>query len=237
MIRPQEQETISLKDRIISFLQRTRLVFLVILIAIAVGLIGFVVANEIRRGRVQESVAVVEDLQDRYDEWLDGLTADGAEADEPETTAGLREDLSELIATYPRLYAAQRARFLLGEMAFELEEWEDAALEYELLAEGFPRSHLAPIALANAAAAFEESGELERAIEFNRRVLDLEEDVPQKPRALFSLGRLHEELEDFENARTFYEDLLNDYAGSGWTNLARNRIIFFETQGTVDTNG
>ena len=42
---------------------------------------------------------------------------------------------------------------------------------------------------------------------------------------IFALGRLHESTEDTDSARSYYERLIDEYPASGWTNLARSRII------------
>ncbi|MFW6251199.1 MAG: tetratricopeptide repeat protein, partial [Alkalispirochaetaceae bacterium] len=52
----------------------------------------------------------------------------------------------------------------------------------------------------------------------------------QVPRALFALGRLSESADAYEEAASYYNRILDEYGESSWTTLARNRIIFLQTE-------
>jgi TolA-binding protein len=93
---------------------------------------------------------------------------------------------------------------------------------------------LAPIALANGAAAWEEATDGENATRlWSRIVEEYGAEAAESARALFALGRIAEGEGAFEDAAVRYNTLLDDYPASSWTNLARNRIIYLTTEGLI----
>ncbi len=208
-----------------AFMSRNRRWLLLGAITAAVAIVVVVVVVEVRDRRLEESLRLVERAADRYDEWI------AAEGDDRESIeAEIMGTLDEVIADYSRLYSAQRALFIRGRMHLEEERWEEAAADFRALSERFPDSHLALIALSNEAVAWEQGGNLERAFE---TYIDLAEERearnPLRARALFSAGRLQEQLGDDDAARDHYDTLVSEYSDSEWTKLARNRILVLET--------
>ncbi len=102
------------------------------------------------------------------------------------------------------------------------------------LADGAPKSYMAPIGLLNAASAWEEGGKPEKAIEALARVVSAyRQTLPETPRALFALGRLSEKLEANDKAAGYYNELIDGYPGSSWTKLARDRIIYLQVRNKI----
>lgn len=231
MLKSEEQSrTRAIAAGISGFIRRNRIVFLVILIILAVGLVGFVVGTEIMRGRINESTRLAEDLQESYQEWQ--IAED--EAEKTELAGEIIASANAIVSTYPRLYASQRALFVKGQFQFERELYVEAAETYLDLADRFPDSHLASVSLFNAAVAFEEAGEPARAAEaYERIVTEQGSRAPETPHALISLGRLAESESRYTRAADFYGQLEEEYPASSWTNLARARIISLTAQGLV----
>ena len=48
---------------------------------------------------------------------------------------------------------------------------------------------------------------------------------PDVPRTMLSIGRLYEQTGDIDSAIEAYNNLLDNYPGSGWASFARTRII------------
>jgi tetratricopeptide (TPR) repeat protein len=118
-----------------------------------------------------------------------------------------------------------------------MEEYAEAAADYRQLADNHRASHLAPVALYNASAGLEESGDTEAAVEALETLLSRyrDENAPEVPRALFSLGRIHEQQGEYQTAAEHYRDLVDSYGNSSWTSLARDRIIWLTTQGQIES--
>lgn len=194
-------------------------------IVIVIAITSLVVYFEVQDRRLEESMVRVERAQELIEQWE---AADGSERESIEEE--VRDILNDVIDNYSRLYSAQRALFVRGRLAFELEQWEEAAEDFGRVSQGFPQSHLALIALANQATAFEQSGNIERAMNSYMELSEKrEERNPMRARALFSVGRLHEQAGDVQDALEAYEALVAQYSDSEWTNLARNRILAIET--------
>jgi tetratricopeptide (TPR) repeat protein len=214
--------------RLTNFLQKHRKIFLYTSIGLAVVLVALIVYLEWQKALTARSTALIETAQESYQKWS---TAE--EAERAELESSLRGELSAVIEAYPRSYAGQRALFIRGGLEFDLENWEAAAADYLALADGFSKSYLAPVALFNTAVAYERLGRNDDAAAAYQRLVDrYGSTAPQSDHALFSLGRLAEERNDPAAARSFYNRLVSEYPDSGWTGLARNRIIYLTARGS-----
>lgn len=225
--QPRREDERTLQQRFIEFLSSNRIVLLTILIIIVVGIVGSFLYLEISDRRATAAANLAEELRSSYQEWtnLEEGEEKSAKLEEIETTA------SEIFDRFGNTFAAQRAHFVLASVAWENEEYEEAAAEFSTLAEEFSRSYLAPVALFNAAVAEEELGNPEEArSRYEKLVGEYADSSAQVPRALFALGRLSEGSESWEEAATYYNRILDEYGQSSWTTLARNRIIFLQTE-------
>lgn len=208
-----------------NFLQKNRIIFIIIIIALIVGIIAFTVVRESINNRVEKSTALAEEAQELYNQWV-------TEVDDSQKQV-YREDCFELtdriIEKYPKFYAAQRALFIRGNIYFDEENWQESSAAFESLYRDFPDSYLAPIALNNASVAYENEGKTEEAVDTLVKLTEAYKDsFPDVARIYFTKGRLYEELGDTEKATGEYEILVDDFPNSNWTKLARNRIIALE---------
>ncbi len=219
-------EKLNFTDTLVAFLQRNRrtlAILLAVLILSSAGLFGFFEYNARRSEsalqKLDEGLELYTELQSADD------TAQEALMEE------LQNVLTEIRSNYSGTYAADRATFISAELAWDRGDYDSAANDWLSLAQSSPRSHLASRALLLAGLAFEETANQDAAHDsYQKLVEDHGQEAPETPRALFALGRLAEERNDLETAREYYEQLTQDYAGAAWTNLARNRIIYFESR-------
>ena len=214
---------------IADFLSRYRRVITILLGIVAVVVVGLFVTLEIRSARIGNSLTQIESLEADFESWRS--------MSEEEMRASVDQLLeqSEAIASkYDWLYAAQRALFLKGQIFVTQDQWVEAGTAFTTVADRFPESYLAPVALMQAAIAFENAEDTESAKstlsvlvdQFGERSSDLS-------RAIFSLGRISESEDNMEDAALYYNRLIDDYPASSWTNLARNRIITLTIQGRI----
>lgn len=220
----QQPKELSLKERIIEktvlVLNKLKLPLIIFMAALAVFIVVYLIVGEVRTKKTETSTILVERIEDDFASWL-GLE----EAEERETIGlDILERLESVISDYPRFYAAQRALYIQGSIFFQTNAWDAAKTSFSEIANRFPKSYLAPIALVNAATAMEEADEIDEAITLLERVRE-DFSTPEMPTVIFSLGRLHEAKEDLAGALTYYELLLDGYPSSGWTNIAQTRII------------
>ena len=211
--------------RFSDFLQRFKTIAIIILSVIVAFIIGFAVVSEVNKSIEEKSTSMTEQIQKDFDSRTNSADEDRKDSLE----SSILEQVEAVLEKYPKKYAGQRALFIRGNLYFGREEWDSAHDDYILLAERFPGSYLAPVALINGAVAMEESDQPEKALEIYQSILETyRKNTPEIPRILFSVGRIQELLGAKEAALDTYNDLLDNFSSSSWTNLSRNRIIYLE---------
>jgi tetratricopeptide (TPR) repeat protein len=216
-------------ERLSHFLSRHRIALTVLIIVIAVAVVALFVVMQVTTNRTEQSLILVEDLQSQYGDWL-GLDMDERTA-EFDTLVGA---ITELTQKYPRTYATQRAIYIHARALTELERWTEAADQYLDLVDRFPDVYLAPVSLTQAAVATENANDPQAALDILKRLVDeYDPKSAEIPRALFSIGRINEGLDNIADAAASYNQLIDDYPSSSWTNLARDRIITLSVQGRI----
>jgi TolA-binding protein len=219
-----------MRRRINNFLARTvsrfRIVLLVLLIAAAALLVGYIVYNEVSKKLASDSTALAESVQAKYDSWR-------SESD-TQKKAALEKDLfasvGTLINRYPRQYGGERGLFIRAEASFANKGWDAALKDYQTLAARFPTSYLAPISLFDAAVCSEEKGDMDGALKLYVQASG-SKDSTVAPRAVFDTGRLYEAKSDWTNAQKSYESMDGLYPQSLWTRLAKNRLVELKVTG------
>ncbi len=211
-------------EHIQQFLSANRKILSVIAVVLIVGIIASVGVSQWLNARAQASAEMAEQIQRLWEEYSSGSEGEGEEA--------LRTAIDEAIEMYPRDYASLRALFILGQLEFELENYQASLEAYRDLADRHQGTYIEPTALAAAAAAAEEAGDAATARELYGRLVEIE-DAPNLERAhgLFNLGRLAESAGDVDLALEYYNRLVDEHGGSNWTNLGRNRIIWLTSRG------
>ncbi|MEO0250383.1 MAG: tetratricopeptide repeat protein [candidate division WOR-3 bacterium] len=229
MSSPQGEVKARFIDLLSSFLQRFRIVFLIVLAALLAAVIAYFIWSEWQQRARERSTLWAENAQALYQKWLE----------EPDTSkkkdlaAELNELLERILSRYPRQYGAQRALFIGAGMAYEQKDWAKAADAYLALAKRFPRSYLAQLGLLYGGVCFEEMDEIPKALSAYAQIISRYKDSLQRPRALFSTGRLLELQQDFAGAKKAYDQLDDEYPLSSWTKAARNRLIDLKIKGRI----
>ena len=216
-------------ERLAVFLQKYRIVLLVLLIALVLFVVVYFGWSEWSKRTLERSALMAERAESMYEEWL----GEDDEAAQSSIQQELDNLIDQILKRYPRQYAAQRARFIRANLAFETEQWQEAAESYSAVADSFPKSYLAPLSLFNAGVAYEQMDDPDQAIAAYQILVDEHENGFLVPHGLFSLGRLYESQEDFERAFQLYDRLEDEYPLSNWTKLGRNRIIELKVQGKI----
>ena len=221
-----KNEKLNLQHRILLFLHKRAVIFLGILGVLAVLIIVMSVYNSVNAKKLETQTKMIESIQDDYQS-LAAVTDDTKKAEKEKK---IIEDLEGIVNKGDKNYPMERALFILGNIYYTKENWEKAAENFMKLSELFPKSYLAPVSLLNAAAAFEELENYDKAIEDYQKVVDKYQDIsPDADRALFAIGRLYEAKSDKDAAVKTYNSLIDTFPSSNWTNLARSRIIYLET--------
>lgn len=209
-------------EKFASFLQKNRLFFILLVAIILAVIIFFAVFSEVKKKVVENSTVRSEAVERDYATWKTEL--DETKRGTMETE--LLSSIDSVIGKYPKTYAAQRCLYIKGLLYWDKKEWENAANAFLSIPDRFPESYLSPISLVNAAASYEENGNAEKAVELYDRILnEYKTAIPDIAKVIFTIGRLEESLGKPDEALKRYTDLVDNYSGNNWTNLARDRII------------
>ena len=221
ILAPEKKDEPGIVDKILNFIQHYKRIIVISLISIASVLVIFIAASIISAKIHEKSLVQIEQLQSDYTV----LKNEGL------TSAGNEEKISDLIRTLTdfgnkkRGYAAARAFATLGELHAERKEWQEAEEAWKRAADKAPKIYLAPLSLLHSAIAAEEQGKTETALELYNRISAYESSFPLAPRAVFSTGRIQEELKNPDAAILAYQNIVEKWPESSWAKYSQSRII------------
>jgi tetratricopeptide (TPR) repeat protein len=191
--------------------------------------IGYIIWTEVNKKVAADSVLAVESIEDAYGTWQSETNADKKAALEKD----IIERVDALISKYPRQYGAERGLFIRADLSYTNKAWDKAAKDYQDLAERFPKSYLAPIALFNASICLEQLGQADAAQALYMKIVDSYKSSALTARALFDAARIDETKGVYEAAGAKYQQLGADFPSSTWTTLAKNRFTALRAEGKI----
>ncbi len=216
-------DRMNLADRLAVFLTQRRVLVIAALVIVVVVIVAAAVWTPVRSSMADKNARVAEEIDQLFSDWL--YAGDDQQSGLEEQFLSTASAAADGKAEYP----AQRALFMRGQYYINKEMWPEASADFAALAERFPRSYLAPVALFNAASTSEEAGDPAKASEFYTRLVEgYGDSSAEVAEALFNLGRLAEEGGDKEKAREYYNRLVADYDTSDWKNIAKTRILLMK---------
>ncbi|MDR2923379.1 MAG: tetratricopeptide repeat protein [Treponema sp.] len=230
MQKPDEKQgadnDVNAGERINDFIQKNRRPIFIMGAALLALLIAVIAAFSLMDVFRNRAIAAVEDFSGRYETMLPSAAEEYAADD----VAAFIEELTSF-AQKNSGYPGGRALLLIGGIHSAKKEWAEAEAAYAAAAKSAAKTYLAPLAWFNAAAAAEEQGKTTEAIEYYTGSLATPAVFPAAPRAQFSIGRLHESLNEDAKAVEAYRAVISGWPNDQiWPNLARSRIITLETK-------
>ncbi len=223
------KDEVKFAERLGDFIRANRVALVVVGSLLLAAVIGLGVYSVVSSDRLQKSTVALEALEAGFADWnaLEGeaRTAKGGE---------LVAEADAVAAKYGKLYAAGRASMIKAELLFAMKDLPGSEKAYLAAAASNPGSHLAPVALANAASVAEDRGDNEAALSYLARV---EAEYPSAPgigRVTLSIGRIYENTKRYGEAMEAYTRLIATGAESDWTKIAHARIILLKSQGLAD---
>ena len=225
--KAQEYEKKTASQKISDFLRKYRTVLLAALGAVVLAVVGVALWSWMHGAAVKSSTAKMEKIETDYTAWA----AESDTAKKADLEKALATGLDEIVAKWPRLFAAQRAHAMKARLAADKKDWAAAEKEWLAAVDSKSGTYLAPIALEGAAAAADERGAPEKATEYYKRLVEKYPSAPGVAHAYFSLGRLAEEAKDYSAAIAHYEKVVSAYPDDDWTKLAKDRILSLKSRG------
>jgi len=222
----QNNENDNIGEKINDFIRNHRKAIFItigILLFLFIGLIAFLSISDALN---KKATAEIDELYGRYN----GLSLINDEEFYTEDLEYLLTDL-KTFAQKNKGFAGSKAWSIIGLIYSGRKDWSNAQEAWLSSAKIGNNTYLAPIALFNAAAASEEQGNLEQAIDLLKQSVAHKFEFPAAPRAQFSIGRLYETLGDPTSAIEAYREVLIKWPEMPvWHNLARSRLAFLEVK-------
>jgi len=214
------------EDIISDFIKRHRkgiYITMGIIIFLFAGVIVYLSLNTYLQSK---AIAEVEELNNKYADLRQLLGDENYDNDVNE----LLDKLNAFVKGKSG-YAGARGWTIIAQIYSGKEDWAKAEEAWRGAAKTGVKTYLAPAAFFNAAAAAENQGKIEEAIELLEKCVSYKENFPSAPRAQFSIGRLNEQLGNIQAATAAYRAILANEQWSKietWANLAQSRIIAIE---------
>jgi tetratricopeptide (TPR) repeat protein len=234
MQKPNEKQSAdkapNVSEQINEFIQKNRKPIFITAASLLVILIAAIAALSLMDMFRNRAIAAVEELNDRYETMLPSITEEYFSDD----VNSFLQELTDFAKKHSG-YSGGRAWLIIGGIQAAKKDWAEAETAYTEAARTAGRSYLAPLAWFNAAVAAEEQGKTAEAIGYYGSSLTVPAVFSAAPRAQFSVGRLHETLNEDEKAIEAYRAVISGWPYDQiWTNLARSRIITLETKTNSD---
>jgi len=220
-------EKMNIGDKIADFVQQNRKGIFISFSLLVLAFIGLIAYFYISDSINKKAIAGFEDLNTRFME-LGNDISEGLASDEVEN---LLSDLTEFTNKNKNGIAASMAWSLIGTIYIERKEWIFAQDAWLNSARTGDKTFMGPIALFQAAAINEEIGKIERAIELYTECVNHKFEFPAAARAQMSIGRLYEEIGDYDSAKEAFRAVMINWKDlPDWQNLARSRIIAIDSR-------
>jgi len=223
-----KQEKESIGDKINEFIQRNRKGIFAVTGVILILFVGSLVFIYVKDNFDKKAAAQLEELIIKFDELRDKMDEEECDEEECDVIDTFIAEL-ESFADKTRGFSGSKAKSLVAEIYVIREDWEKAEEAFTAAARIGAKTYLNPILLFNAAAAAEEQGRLEEAIDLLQQALSNKFEFPAAPRAQFSVGRLNEQLGNYDEAIDAYREVMINWPDlPAWQQLARSRITAIE---------
>jgi tetratricopeptide (TPR) repeat protein len=211
-----------LNSSISGFIENRRRHILIFFGIVVVICAGFVATMLILESRNKAAIAM---LDETFIPRFKNLTGEGGLSEEE---GGRFIDDIKTFAGKHSGYPAAKAFSLAGDVYYEKSDWKNAEEAYLQSALKAGKDYLAPVSYSNAAAAAEEGGNIDTAIEYYTKALAYP-DFPQAPRAQFSAGRLYELQAKIDLAKAAYQNVIDRWPKDvKWASRAHSRLIVLE---------
>ena len=125
-----------------------------------------------------------------------------------------KDALKAFIQNYPQSPDADDARFLMGECALQLKEYDEAIQHYKQVQIDYPDSPLRLDAVRGTATAWFHQGRYEEAIKAYEKVVQSSDEAPVISHSLYLIGESYDNLGLYQKSGEYYGQILTEYPQS-----------------------
>ena len=204
-----------------SMLSKNKKALLIALIVVVVALIGLGIGTSVSKSNLNKQFNLIDELEATYAE-IQAMDSEAADYQtKNDELISQLQDLAGKKANYPAL----KAEYLLGMIAFEKEEYQNALDSFFSVYEKSKDTYMGSLALSNAAATAEELDNTSLALEYYTKLIDeFGFSAAEAPKALFAQARLQENGGNVELAKATFQQLADQFPTSEFGKLAQNRL-------------
>lgn len=211
-------------ERISDFLINNKKPLLIILAAVVLAIAIVLVSLSIVNNNKAAMLLEIDSLEARYQNLLQ---QDDTTDDYSANLETLKNDLNILAEKGGSSYPVIKANYLLGSLAAEKENWENAEAYFQKAYEIGTKFYTAPLALINVGVALEEQGKVDEALKTYVKVWDeFGTDSAVGAKALFSQARIYDNQGDSELAKALFNQLIDNFPNSDYSKIAKNQVIY-----------
>ncbi len=133
------------------------------------------------------------------------------------------ETYLELIEQYPGTKSAERALYLLGSIEYERENYEKAQEYFSTYMTKYPKGELQTHAEKSIGYILEQQAKHQQAIDQFKR-LEAKISTTDKAEVQLAIGRNYEVLQQFDEAVSVYQEIIDSNTSALWKNTAKERL-------------
>lgn len=222
-----EKKNLSGEQKLGNFLSKNSKVLIGVLCAAIVLTVAYVVYFYVSTSVVRSNLDKIGVIE--YSFTKDASTIDDAELASRQDTA-----LKNLAAYLNKGgIVGARANMLYADICGQKKDWQASKDAWLKAASKKKGSYLESLCNFNAAAAYEELGQSDEALQLYEKV-SADKNFVDRSRAYFNAGRLKEAAGDFEGAKLSYQ-AISDLGNSKdtWSDMAKTRLLELEIEGKI----
>lgn len=217
----EKNENSSVSEKVAGKIASAKTILISVLVAAVVVITVFVLCSVINTKVSKKGLTAIDSIS--YN-----LTKDSVSLSAEDLDARRAKAMTDLTPyTKKGGVVGVRANMLAGEISYSQKNYESCVSYWETAAKKDKNVYTAPLCYYNAAVAYEELGNLDKAESCYEKAIGYKEFV-QIAHAKFSLGRVKEAKGDVEGAIKAYKDLTDTVSNDSFVNLAKSRLLLLD---------
>ena len=224
MIEKTEKETLA--TSLNSALEKSKGAVIAVSAIVVVAIVAVAVFATVRAKSIEKGISQVDSIS--YN-----LTNESKDLSESDVAARQAKALEELAALSDKKgVVGLRANMLIAEINFSQNNYENARSAWLKALGAKGKNYTTSLCYYNAAVCSENLNDSEKAIEYYKAASE-DEEFLLIDHALFSLARVNEVNEKYEDAKAAYEKLSSLHSSSSWAQIAKTRLIALKNAGNI----
>lgn len=222
-----DYEEVTASKKLAGFIEKRKVAIITVLIVLVCLLIGYVIFASVANNNKAKGLQAIDEITFE-------LTDKSSSLSEAEIAARLNTAFEKASAyTKKGGLVGARANMLCADITYQQKKYTESADFWKAAAEKAKKSYIAPLCYFNLAVCYEEAGKADDAATYYKLAADNSSFV-MRTHAMFSYARLLEAKSDYTTAAAAYNELIDNFSGDSWANLAKSRLIALKIDGKIE---